>query len=29
MTPAGGGVGSDVRVLVRNELELVVAPTGR
>lgn len=29
VTPAGGVVGSDVRVLVRNEIELVVAPTGR
>lgn len=29
VTPAGAVVGSDVRVLVRNEIELVVAPTGR
>lgn len=29
ITPAGAVVGSDVRVMVRNEIDLVVAPTGR
>lgn len=29
ITPAGAVVGSDLRVMVRNEIELVVAPTGR
>lgn len=29
ISPAGAVVGSDVRVMVRNEIELVVQPTGR